>query len=378
MKFSWEQVGVLTGLKYNKKRYELWGTIRQYQIYLRWFPNDMTFTVRLFAKSPSDKDMRGILADWNQSHSGFTFMRAWDNRITAMLTLGDEQTVEYAAAEILALAELAEEQGLIPCCGCCGAETEAKLYSLDNDGVCICDECGALVSSDVEKANRLFADHKPKLTGAVAGCIIGAVAAFALRIWLSEDLLSGWSEIIYDFFGVCISIFLVKKLGKRATKGIAVLSTALCVFAAVFGVIFQHASYFADFNREQEKNAEHIIEYCETVELGENPFELFYDRTDMTDTISWMYSLDETELSEWYDSAQIIKEHQTTFSCIRSFPKLINSNYGDKMREDFYSLLIIGIFFAVFDGFLFWRIALPVDNARHKLIALPNIGELPI
>lgn len=92
------------------------------------------------------------------------------------------------------------------------------------------------------------------------------------------------------------------------------------------------------------------------------------------DLASKYYSLEELsdkELKERYDYNKLITDNQSLTDCIIHFPSLMLSEYGEKVVDGFWKIIIGDIIGAVVIGILIWRKILSMDGLRYKFEPLP-------
>ena len=372
MSIDLNKLGSLLGLEISAKEHKLYGSRVGYNMSIRYFSNDLTFMVRIYA-AVLDKSVRGALTEFGRSRKGYTFIRAWDNRVTAMLTIDRRDTEEAVAGEINAFLELVSSMGFYPCCSTCGRSLPARLYSLSSDDCNLCDDCTALVKEDVDRVNSFFSMQSPSTSKVLIACLIAGILTFIYSFNTSGTIPAVWNGALETGVGVLLACFFIKKLAGKSNKLSAVLSILFCIVFAFAGTVGWFADFFADFNRDNAADVQYVIDYYEQKQQDYSPYATALHSGDY-DLASKYYSLEELsdkELKEKYDYNKLITDNQTLMKCAVNFPSLMFSEYGEKMVNGFWKIIIGDIIGAVVIGILIWRKILSMDGLRYKLEPLP-------
>ncbi|MBQ6675434.1 MAG: hypothetical protein IJM75_04825 [Ruminococcus sp.] len=373
MSIDLNKLGSLLGLEISAKEHKLYGSRGGFNMSIRYFSNDLTFMVRIYA-AVLDKSVRGALTEFGRSRKGYTFIRAWDNRVTAMLTIDRRDTEEAVAGEINAFLELVSSLGFYPCCSMCGENKPVKMYSLLFDDCNTCDDCTAVLRYDVDKSNTLLSSQRSSLLRALPGCLIAALLSFLYAFWSAGAIPAVWNGALDSGTGVILSVFFIKKFtASKTSAATAVMSVLICIVAAWAGTVMWFCDYFADFNRDNAESQQVIVTYYEEVQRGNDPYATAYHGGDVDIAMQYAYldDMSQKDLDKSYTAAKRIIDNQTTTDCLLHFPDLMFSQYGEKMVDGFYKLIIGNIVGAVIIGALLWRRVLSMDKLRYKLVPLP-------
>ncbi len=378
MSIDINKLASLMRLNVTPEKTALYGTIGGYNTYLMYFKGDMSFAVRIYANH-NDKSLREALYEFSRSREQYSFVRMWEGRVTAIFTLYDTDTEETAQQKLTELYSFVASLGFAPCCSTCGGNRPARLYGFTNDGLNLCEDCEKIVAADVTNANAVRDLQKPKIKKALPGMLIGAASTFLFARYTggkSPYLVSGGIDAVT---GIMIAVIIIKALAVKTSIKTAAVSAALCLIAYVAGNVMWHADYFAKFNKDHAAEQQYIIDYCDAEKAGENPYQdaIVKGDNDLISKYKGMHHLTPEEREDYYKAAVRIVEHQTTKSCVKDFYKLMYSDYGDKMRKGFMMLNLGGILGVVIGLAIFWRLALKVDSAKYKLVALPTVTLNP-
>ncbi len=379
MSIDLARLGSLMSLTYDSGNRQLYGQIMGLNCYVQYFKNDGMLALRFFAVTDSE-GVRKRLMDLCAANAEFTFLRVGNNRLTGNLFLPDGCNEEFAANKIMALAAFAKENGFVTCCSCCGAVGVPQMYyRLVNETVCLCEPCSHLVASDVERTNQMLESKKPHITGTVIGAVLGALLLFGMNLWLGSGLQPLLSFILDGITGTALCIFLAKKLGKRASLLGAVLSIAFCMLALAVGSVGAEARYFADFNKKHAPEEQYIISYYESIQQGHDVVaEAMYSGD--SELMQEYYSLSDMsgeKLRDRYKAAKRIDDNQTTWDCIKNFPDLLFSSYGDKVRTPFIESVISGLVSTLIIGFILWRWFIKMDRVKFRYTPLSTAIQNP-
>ena len=363
----------VTGLEVSTKKHEIYGDKSGYRIYIRYFSNDLTLMLRVYAAGGVPA-FRSELNTFSQAHKGLTFARAWDNRVTAMLTIDKSDNEEAAAAEIDAFVGFIAAHGLMPCCSMCGGNKPTRLYEMTIDNANLCDECAGVLTNDISKANGLFALQRPNMLRALFACLIAGVLTFIYSHYTSGDVPEVWGGMIGSSVGVILSVFFVKKLVGKSSIAVALMSVIICILAAMLGTVSWFCSFFADFNRDNAEGQQYIIDYCEKVNEGFDPYAEAYHsgNIELAGKYASLDGVSDKKLDEYYKGAKRIVDHRSYTECFKDFRALMFTSYGDKVRNGFYRLLVGDIAGAVLIGIILWRRVLGMDKFKYKLTPLPR------
>ena len=378
MSMDLNKLASIMELNVSDNKISIYGTKNGFNTLMMYFKGDNTFALRIYANT-QDKSKRTALYDFAASHASFTFVRMWEGRVTANVTLSDNDTEESAAAQLTEFFELLGSLGFAPCCSTCGGNKPARLYDFMKDGINLCEDCEGIVDADVEKSNALHDAQKPRLKKALPGLLIGAVFTYIFTRYTNGKSPAVLSGAMDSFLGIMITVLAVKLSAAKTGVKTAVVSAVLCFAAYFAGNVAWHANYFADFNRKNIGQQQYVIDYCEAVDAGENPYQQALDSgdEDLIGKYRYLHHLSQEDRDDLLRRVERMNDHQTTLSCVKDFKSLMFSDYGDKMRKDFY-LLFLGSFVGIGPGcLLFWRLALKGDKARYALIPLPTVTTNP-
>ena len=366
------KLGSMLSLCYDAKRSEIYGQMGAYNTNIIYFKNDNTFAVRIYAAF-HDRGAIKTLTEWSRTQAHFTFVRAWNNRITAMLTPDPSQNEESVMQELLSLYQLAESLGFTPCCSTCGESKPALLYAFTADDLNLCEECSKIVAADVEKSNLLHSAQRPSYLRALIVSLIGGLVTFLFAVWSAYDVHAMWYGALLGVWGLIIGASFYKRSGSTADKTVAAIAISVLLLSGCAGIVGSYAKSFADFNKKTAPEVQYVIDYYEQKQQGYDPYASAVNSGDL-DLSSKYVSLSEMtdkELEKTYKNDLRLVEHQTVTSCIKDMRELITSNYGDKVRDSFYSLFIGCIFGTPLVGVFIWWKVIKIDKLRHKLVLLP-------
>lgn len=367
MSFDISKLAYLMHLYCDNKEQCIYGTMGELKVYFKYFSNDTTIAVRLFASCEDVVSAREGYTQYSAVHPDFTFIRVWENRTTALFTMPDGINEQSVSNELTSFVKFAADNGFVTQCSTCGSKAQTRLFLFDHEGLCLCEGCSELCIKDVDVTNTLRDRRKPKYLKAV-------IAAFAVAavLFLYQWQTAGSSDplvtnLISGFSGTALSVFMIKKFGGKATKGIAILSIALVALMSVLGSFFWHVDYFTDFNKKQYKDSKFIVDYYESNMDEDEVYDFYMSNPEKSDVISSLFYMSDKELEESYIYNKQITDNQTKTAVIKNFNRLITSEYGDKMRSNFYEYIWGGIAMALLFGVLFWRLVLKTDGGRHKI-----------
>ena len=372
MSLDTARLASVMGLEIDQAKLQIYGVKNGINVHMRYFKNDMTFAIRAFAGS-GDKALRKSLAAFGAAHLGFSFLRIWPNRISAMFTAADTDNEDMVAAELNEFFAFVSSLGATPCCSTCAENKPAALYDFKSDSLNLCDDCAALVNNDITRINSLRAAHSVKVTGCLPALIASAGAVFLSAYYTSGSAPTLISGVLDGLLGVILAVILTKLLGKKINLAVALISLVLCFAAFFAGTVGWHANYFAKFNKDNAEKQQYIVDYYEELQNGGNPYGDAIAGTD-SDLISkykYLHHCDEDELEHHYMAAKRIIDHQTTSSCVRDFQDLMFSDYGDKMRTGFFKLLFGSAVGLLLGFMIFWKMLLKIDRSGFTLVRLP-------
>ena len=381
MSLDLARLSSLMSLNFGSKRHEMYGSKNGYNTNIIYFSNDLTFAIRIYANN-DDRSVRSVFTEFTATHPFYTFLRMWEGRVTAMLTIEKTTSEEQAAAMLGELFALVSSLNFQPCCSTCGRRLPARLYAFMNDDCNLCDDCAVLVKADVDRVNSFFSSQSPNITKVITACLIAGILTFIYSFNTSGTIPAVWNGALETGVGVLLACFLIKKLAGKANKLSALLSILFCIVFAFAGTVGWFADFFADFNRDNADDVQYVIDYYEQTQQDYSPYATALHGGDY-DLASKYYSLEELsdkELKEKYDHNKLITDNQSLMDCVTHFPSLMFSEYGEKMVDGFWKIIIGDIIGAVVIGILIWRKVLSMDELRYKLESLPlntvNLYEL--
>ncbi len=367
MAFDLQKLAYLMHLYCDNREQCIYGNMGDIKVFFRYFSNDTTIAVRVFA-SPDDVVIaRNNIAEFSSSHTGFTFIRIWEYRTTAVFTMPDGINEEAVSNELTAFVKFAADNAFVSRCSTCGSKDETRLYNFNHEGLCLCEGCSQLCGRDVEVTNALRDRRKPKYKKAVIAAVAVAVIVFLFQWYAGTSSDPLVSNFISGFTGTALSVFAVKKFAGRATKGIAAFSIILVIIATLAGDFLATVDMFTKFNKKQYEDSKFIVDYYESDMNDDEAFEYYISHPDKAQKISELFYMSDDELEKSYLYHKQITDNQTRKDVIRNFVSLIRSEYGDRTRDDFIELMWGGTAFIIVFGIFFWRIVVKTDGGRYSV-----------
>ena len=363
----------LTSLTQAQSKRTIFGVKNGYNTTVMYFRRDNALAIRIFANC-SDKSARDELYSFSQANEKYSFVRMWDGRVTAMLSLDDNDTEGSAAVMLGHLYDLLSGLGFEPCCSTCGEHKPAKLFAFAHDCVNLCPECEVLVNADVDKTNSLLNRHKPKVIAALPALLIAAFVVFISARYAAGSSRGYFIASADGLFGISIASIIMYTQRIKPCIITIVLNIILCFVGYAAGNTVWHAEFFADFNKEHAAEQQYIFEYCDSENNGGNPYNdaLVEGDTELIGKYKYLHHCTPDEREQHYKAAKRIIDHQTTWSCIKDFKELMFSDYGDNMRSTFMGLNGRALCILLITGVLFWGYVMKIGFSKYSLVPLSS------
>lgn len=239
-----------TGLMVDKKDSLLYGMIAGYPVTAQYIPRRSMLICRVTGKDPDSRPMSEIqqaLDNFRMSRTGISQIGYQNRELSAVTAIPALKSDERAAETLRAVVELAASLGLVPCCEGCGAETGWDFYSLDGNGVVICDACQSYTEQNMADVREQKAQEQANIGGLALGMLCGSAVLFGLTYLL---LRMGYVAYITGYVGMLVSFVAMKKWGGKLTIPAVTIALILGLAIAVFTPILDISQDIAKFNTE--------------------------------------------------------------------------------------------------------------------------------
>lgn len=237
-----------TELFYEKKDSVFWGDYNGFPICLHYNSQRSYFTFALCAAVPDAEAFAQALKEWERSIQGISQSVYERNMLRCIITIPGMQSNEKAKISLDSITTFARHNGLIPCCATCGDTTYYAPHMVNENLVMqLCDSCAGRIENSFEETRTQEDAAKPNWGGILLGILIGAAALFGLTYLLHQ---LGRLHFISGYIGVVISLFCMKKLGKKITVPAALLAVVACLAVAYITPCFAMAQDLSKFVRE--------------------------------------------------------------------------------------------------------------------------------
>ena len=358
----------LTGLRFDKSANTCWGSLQGYPVFLTIVPRRDTVVFRLTAKAPTEEaaaELQPQANTWSTTHSGVTGLAYRERCLTAAVSLTPKETDENLAATVGALVTFASSQGMIPCCMSCGAEYGYRSYLLDDGGVTVCDSCKPYIEQKMIEAQQEAAEVKANPFGLFLGALIGAAAVFLLTYFV---LKLSYLSMLTGYAGVLLGLYLMRKLGKKLTVPAVVFCGVLCLIAGFTAPVLDYSNMIAQTNAENYDKAKQACDgYQELLAMYED---LSGEQLAKLDEMG-EDQFDMKKYEKIYEQAKLVTEHTTTASCLKDFPKLLNSDYYKAIKPELIKCILFAVISVIAGILLTAPAMLRADQGKHTLRELP-------
>lgn len=378
-KYHPEMTAQLLNIHYEKQMQTCSGALNGYPVFLKWYPGDLTYAVRIFAKHPQEQRCQEQLAAFRQMHPGFHFLYLRAGILSATYILQNGEAEAQIANEISALAALAAQLGLLPCCADCGETSQhLEIYrTAATEGVCLCPRCSELCRLDTQSANAAVQAHRPSGGGTAIGILIMAAYLFLMLFVLgAAQIGSGLGTVVQVIIATLLGIVTVHRFGGTATRRTAAICIIVCAVCSVGFITLRQAVDLTKFNQKNLEQFRRIEQYFEVVDRGDNPYEVFADDKEMND-LTWSfaeYTPEKLEASR--NRAAFACQYHKLGSVLMHLPEGMRKVYNKSDRRDFWYSLILAAGCSLWIGIAWWKLILRRKRESYQFAALPTPGRI--
>ena len=374
-----EMTAQLLNLHFEKQTQAFSGALNGYPVYMMWYPGDLVYSIRIFAKHPQDDRCQAQLDAFQPMHTGFHFLYLRAGVLTASYILRDGESEALIANEISALAAYAAQLGLVPCCTDCGAESEQlEIYRISQtDGLCFCPACAERCRQDTQSANAAVQAHSPSAGGTAIGLLIMAAYLFLLLFVLGAgQTASGLGAAVQVAVASLLGIAMIHKYGGTVTRMTAVICTIVCMVCSAGFIVLRQTADMTKFNQKNLVQFQRITKYFEVADRGDSPYEVFADDKDMND-LTWSFAEYTPEkLAETRSRAAFACQYHTFGSVLLHLREGMRKVYSNRTRHDFWFAVFLAAGCAVWIGLFWWKPFLRKKREHYAFRAMPVSGRI--
>lgn len=369
----------LLNIHYDKPADAFSGVLNGYPLFLKWFRIEQVYSVRIYAKHPQAESCREQLESFRQMHPGYHFLNLRAGVLSASYILQNGESEAQLANEISALAALAAQLGLIPCCTDCGAESQQlEIYRISlTEGMCLCPACSEYCRQKTQRANTALKAHRPSGGGTVLGILAMAVYLFIMLYLLgSGQMARGVSAALHVAVASLIGMALTRIYGGMITRKTAVLSVIVCTVCSAGFILLRQAVDMTKFNQKNLAQFQCIARYYEVVDRGEDPFAVFADDKDMLEIAAGYVDYTPEKTAESRNRTAFVCQYHTFGSVLLHFREGMRKVYNTRARHDFWFSFFLAAGTAVWIGICWWRPLLRRQQEYFQFTAMPASGRL--
>lgn len=341
MAFHDKQFCELTQLQYDAASKTFWGELYSFPVFLQLIPRRNAMLFRLIADAPFSEDpavRKEKLEQWQMAHSGISALNYKERCLSCVMSLASKDSEKAAANLLSALTALAADLQWKGCCMACGSPYGYKPYLLDGGGVTVCAGCKEHLEQKMQESLNDHAMIKPNIPGVVLGAVLGAAALFLLTFFV---LKLSFLSFLTSYAGVFLTLYLIKKCGRKLTKPAVVFGTALCLGVGLAAPVLDYAGIITDFNKE---NCVAAMEQIENIDRLRSLSESMSDA-------EWAAAQDaagkhftKAQMDDMYEQAHMILSHQSFITTLQDMPEILQMDvYSEVKVELIKCFLIIGI-----------------------------------
>ena len=362
-----------SGLQYDKRSQNFWGTKNSFPIFVRYVPNRGSLVFILYGKlaasqqdgtgaENSEESIRNItrqLEEWQISQTGISGLHFRGTAVSCVIALSSRDTELNAINQVESLVHLAHTLGLVPCCMSCGAEFGYEPYILDETGVSLCPSCYAQSLGKISQVQEEHEQVRINRFGAAAGLLLGCALLFVLTYAV---LRAGYVSYLTGYVGALVALLLMKKFGRRLTLPMAVIAVIVTMLFAVATPIVSFGKDLADFNVSQQVTAQ---KYVTSYEELSGKIDTMSD--ELKEMLSENMDIDLGKMKEQYEKCKIILSHQTTGSCIRDMAQLVKIDIYSSVKGELIKCILWGVISILIGSALTIPKLLQESSGKHTL-----------
>lgn len=337
-----EKFCLQAGLLYDKKANLCWGSLQGFPVYIKIVPRRDTVIVRLAAKLPetlTQDDLQKEIALWSSAHPGVSGMSylAQEHTLSAAVSLTPRDTDGNLAARVTEFVSFAANLAMIPCCMFCGSEYGVRDYVLDDNGAAACDSCRPQLEQRIADIREEKAAEPANVFGQLLGAVVGGAAVFLLTYLV---LKMSYLSFLTGYAGIMLGFFAIKKWGKKLNIASVVICMVLGLAGGIMASYFHFGEAIAKNNQENYDLANEICsDYAELEELFKDVTDEDYD---MLEEITGEH-IDMAAYREQYETAVLIRNHQTFSECMTDFKKMMNMELYSDLKPDLVKCIIYAV-----------------------------------
>lgn len=359
MGFKTEQFSEATGLQYDKKTKNFWGTVSGFSVFVRYVSNRSSLVFLLYGRQPEERALQPELEEWRMHQEGISALTYRNHCLSCIIGLTPRDAVLNAVNRFDAMMHLAQELRLVPCCMACGTQYGFAPYLLDGTGVSLCGACREQTAARMGTVREQKQSEPVFHPGAAAALVIGVVLLCLLTYGV---LKMGYISYLTGYAGVLASFFLMKKLGRKLTPLWAVIGVIVCCIAAASVPVFYYGQEIAAFNQDVASDGREFLSSYQ--EIRSQLKALSGDELEKFET-AYGYKL--SELEKTYEYYSVADAHQDTASCIRDMSELVKQDTYKSVRGELIKCILWGVISILVGSGVTLPKMLAEDSGRHEL-----------